>query len=82
MMSITVAHEWKEADSQHEAEIERAADHVVIAKAEIPATLSDITVSAGLPRFATGPYFLKIYGLREGSAGRTPVAQTPLALME
>jgi hypothetical protein len=82
MMSFTVAHEWDEAYSHYQGEFERAADHAVIAKAEIADTSGNITVSAGTKRFPTGSYFLNLYGLREGSAERTPVARVAITLTE
>jgi anti-sigma factor RsiW len=82
MMSVTVAHEWDEAYSRYQGELERAADHAVIAKAEIADTPGNITVSAGTRRFHTGSYLLNLYGLREGSAERTPVARVAITLTE
>jgi hypothetical protein len=82
MMSVTVAHEWDEAYSRYQGELERAADHAVIAKAEIADTPGNITVSVGTRRFPTGSYLLNLYGLREGSAERTSVARVAIKLTE
>jgi hypothetical protein len=82
IMSVTIVHEWEEAYSRYEVEIERASDHQVISKAESAATPSDFTALADLQRFETGPYFLNLYGVRTGSVERMPVARVPLTLME
>jgi hypothetical protein len=82
MMSFAVAHEWDEAYSRYQGELERAADHAVIAKAEIADTPGNITVSAGIKRFPTGPYFLNLYGFRDGSAERRQVARMAITLTE
>jgi anti-sigma factor RsiW len=82
IMSVTVAHEWDEAYSRYRGEFERAADHAVIAKAEIAETPGNITMSAGTKRFPTGSYFLNLYGLHDGSGERTPVARVAITLTE
>jgi len=81
MMSVTVAHEWEEPYTRYQGEIERAGGPAV-AKAEIPATPGDITITAALGRFAPGSYSLNLYGLREGSAERKQVARIPFSLTE
>jgi hypothetical protein len=82
IMSVTVAHEWEESYSRYQGEIERAADHQVISKAELAAAPDGITVTAVVRGFETGSYFLTIYGLREGSVERMPVARVPLTITE
>ena len=82
IMSVTVAHEWEETYSRYEGEIERAADHRVISKAQLAATPGDITVTTGVRPLESGSYFLTVYGLRGGSSERTPVARVPLTITE
>jgi len=82
ILSLTVAHEWEEAYAGYQAEIERAADHRIISTAEITGTPEDIMVTSGLERFATGSYFLNLYGLRTGPAARTAIARVPFTLTQ
>lgn len=82
IMNVTVAHEWEEPYARYQGEIERTADHKVIAKAATVATTADVTIVTGLQRFATGSYILNLYGLRAGSAEKTPVARVPFTVTE
>jgi len=82
MVTLTVVHEWEDAYSRYSTEVEWVANHRVVSKTGIAATPADISVSLRTERLEAGAYLLTVYGLREGSAERTPVARVPFTLTE
>jgi anti-sigma factor RsiW len=79
---LLVVHEWEEPYSNYVAEVARADGQQVVTRSETAATTADLSILIRPGRLQTGPYTLTIYGLREGSAERTPVSRIPFTLTE
>jgi hypothetical protein len=80
MIALTVPHEWEETYPSYQGEIERGADHRVLLSSRMGATPGDLAISIRPRGLDAGAYVLTLYGLREGTAEKTPVERVPFTL--
>jgi hypothetical protein len=82
IIALTVPHEWEETYSAYQGEIERGAEHRVLVSSKIAAAPGDFAMSIQPKGLALGAYVLTFYGLREGTAEKTPLERVPFTLTE
>jgi len=82
LIALTVPHEWEETYPAYQGEIERGADHRVLLSSKIASASGDFAMSIRPKGLTPGAYALTFYGLREGTAEKTPLERVPFTLTE
>ena len=82
IIAFSVPHEWEETYPAYQGEIERGADDRVLLSSKIASASGDFAISIRPKGLAPGAYVLSFYGLREGTAEKTPLERVPFTLTE
>jgi Putative zinc-finger len=82
IIALSVPHEWEETYPAYQTEIERGADHRVLLSSKVAAAPGDFSISIRPKALGPGSYILTLYGLRAGTAEKTPLERVPFTLTD